>query len=319
MSNSSSPRPKPTLDDLLRLKRAERPDAAFWDDFERGLRQKQLAAIVEPRPWWLTPSLWVRKAVPYAGFVAAGAAAVFTVMMVRAPGPGGSSASAGQALTMKTLATGSSSGVDATTVAVSGGVISGGIVGTEQGELGQGEETSAAANSAELAQSSGAPRPKADDRAALALVASNAWEQSGADVNLARGFAQAEVGVGLAREVSGTGESVGFASFDLGWEALVAPSAVGNFAKMPFESTGGGLAAPSDKPSGGELVVQAPAVALTRHDRLLMKATEDLAGAEERSLAQVREHVVHRLADGEELYASITRVGVSGDRLSLKF
>jgi hypothetical protein len=41
-----------SLEDLLRLKRAERPPAEFWDQFERGLRTKQLAAIVEPRPWW---------------------------------------------------------------------------------------------------------------------------------------------------------------------------------------------------------------------------------------------------------------------------
>jgi hypothetical protein len=41
-----------TLEDLLRLKRAERPAPEFWDEFDRGLRAKQLAAIVEPRPWW---------------------------------------------------------------------------------------------------------------------------------------------------------------------------------------------------------------------------------------------------------------------------
>lgn len=41
-----------TLEDLLRVKRAERPPAEFWGDFERGMRTKQLAAIVEPRPWW---------------------------------------------------------------------------------------------------------------------------------------------------------------------------------------------------------------------------------------------------------------------------
>lgn len=41
-----------TLEDLLRLKRAEQPPAEFWGQFERGLRTKQLAAIVEPRPWW---------------------------------------------------------------------------------------------------------------------------------------------------------------------------------------------------------------------------------------------------------------------------
>jgi len=41
-----------SLEDLLRLKRAEQPPVEFWDQFEQGLRTKRLAAIVEPRPWW---------------------------------------------------------------------------------------------------------------------------------------------------------------------------------------------------------------------------------------------------------------------------
>lgn len=41
-----------TIEDLLRVKRAERPPAEFWGQFDRELRLKQLAAIVEPRPWW---------------------------------------------------------------------------------------------------------------------------------------------------------------------------------------------------------------------------------------------------------------------------
>lgn len=41
-----------SLEDLLRLKRAERPPEAFWADFDRQLRAKQLAALVEKRPWW---------------------------------------------------------------------------------------------------------------------------------------------------------------------------------------------------------------------------------------------------------------------------
>jgi hypothetical protein len=40
------------LEELLRLKRAERPDPAFWARFEAELRVRQLAAIVEKRPWW---------------------------------------------------------------------------------------------------------------------------------------------------------------------------------------------------------------------------------------------------------------------------
>jgi len=42
-----------SIEDLLRLKRAERPAPEFWGRFEQDLRAKQLAAIVEPRPWWI--------------------------------------------------------------------------------------------------------------------------------------------------------------------------------------------------------------------------------------------------------------------------
>ncbi len=45
---------KVTLEELLRLKRSERPAPEFWARFEQDLRAKQLAAIVEPRPWWIT-------------------------------------------------------------------------------------------------------------------------------------------------------------------------------------------------------------------------------------------------------------------------
>lgn len=41
-----------SLEDLLRLKRAERPAAEFWVQFDRELRAKQLAALVQQRPWW---------------------------------------------------------------------------------------------------------------------------------------------------------------------------------------------------------------------------------------------------------------------------
>ncbi len=46
-----------TLEDILRLKRSERPPAEFWTQFDRELRAKQLAALVEKRPWWRTISL----------------------------------------------------------------------------------------------------------------------------------------------------------------------------------------------------------------------------------------------------------------------
>lgn len=48
-----------TLEDLLRLKRAERPPGEFWGEFDRKLREKQLAALVAKRPWWQRlPQVW---------------------------------------------------------------------------------------------------------------------------------------------------------------------------------------------------------------------------------------------------------------------
>lgn len=51
MNQDSNKRPV-TLEDILRLKRAERPPAEFWEHFDRELRAKQLAALVNKRPWW---------------------------------------------------------------------------------------------------------------------------------------------------------------------------------------------------------------------------------------------------------------------------
>lgn len=71
--NSQLPSRKPTLEELLRVKRAERPPAEFWKRFEDELRAKQLAAIVAPRPWWRSLAVFVpgRRASALAGVGAA--------------------------------------------------------------------------------------------------------------------------------------------------------------------------------------------------------------------------------------------------------
>jgi hypothetical protein len=74
-----------SLEDLLRLKRAERPDAAFWANFEHELRQKQLTALVQKRRWWHELPLVFSRRV----YVPAGAAAIvaFTLATVRYSSP----------------------------------------------------------------------------------------------------------------------------------------------------------------------------------------------------------------------------------------
>lgn len=77
----SDPKKSVTLEDLLHLKRSERPSPEFWSQFERELRQKQLTALVQKRRWWHDlPVLLSRKV-----YVPAGAAAVvaFTLMAAR--------------------------------------------------------------------------------------------------------------------------------------------------------------------------------------------------------------------------------------------
>jgi hypothetical protein len=69
-----------TIEDLLRLKRAEQPPAEFWTDFDRELRAKQLAAIVEPRPWW-SPLIRVGSRLSHLQ-LPIGAAAVLAVTLV---------------------------------------------------------------------------------------------------------------------------------------------------------------------------------------------------------------------------------------------
>jgi hypothetical protein len=65
--------PRVTVEDLLRLKRAERPSPEFWASFEAELRQKQLAALLEKRPWWQTLS---RRALRHAYLPVSAAAAI---------------------------------------------------------------------------------------------------------------------------------------------------------------------------------------------------------------------------------------------------
>ena len=50
-SKKPTPEADERLSQLLRLKRQERPDAAFWDKFDEELRSKQLTALVRTQSW----------------------------------------------------------------------------------------------------------------------------------------------------------------------------------------------------------------------------------------------------------------------------
>jgi len=73
MSQPTNPPPKVTLEDLLRLKRHERPGPEYWERFDRELRGGMLRAFVTPEPWaWRWTRRVVARATPW---MTAGAAA----------------------------------------------------------------------------------------------------------------------------------------------------------------------------------------------------------------------------------------------------
>jgi hypothetical protein len=70
------------LGELLRLKRAERPDEAFWSEFDRGLHQRMLQTLMKKDPWILQVVRALRLRLVQGSAVAA-AAAVLVLFAVR--------------------------------------------------------------------------------------------------------------------------------------------------------------------------------------------------------------------------------------------
>jgi len=79
-------RPKVTIEDLLRFKRAEKPGPEFWSHFEQELRAKQLAAIVEKRVWWrASADVLLAWRLPLGAALAVGLVSVVAIRQVSAP------------------------------------------------------------------------------------------------------------------------------------------------------------------------------------------------------------------------------------------
>jgi len=90
---NGQPNQKVSVEDLLRLKREERPAPEFWSRFDRELRAKQLAALVEKRPWWYRLPAWSLNWRRYHLPLGATAALALTLVSLRDGGAGLSSAS----------------------------------------------------------------------------------------------------------------------------------------------------------------------------------------------------------------------------------
>jgi hypothetical protein len=71
------------LEELLRLKRAERPSEAFWNTFDRELHQRMLQTLVKKDPWYVQVLNGISGRM--AQTAAVGAAAAFLAIMVVRP------------------------------------------------------------------------------------------------------------------------------------------------------------------------------------------------------------------------------------------
>ncbi|MCU0792210.1 MAG: hypothetical protein MUE42_05035 [Opitutaceae bacterium] len=303
MSKPTKPSGHVALEDLLKLKRAERPDAEFWSEFERGLRQKQLAAIMEPKPWWLGLSLVARRHGAWAG--------------------------AGVAVAALALAFSLQS------------------VGVERTELAAARPASVAADAAQLAAAVEPVVVRADAEATMVASASEASAVSPAPASeiaqgigdldtitvraaqvaqedteraVARADVAPDVLAGALAQVAMLVDGVAVGGGDTVFAALN-PAGIGGVEPAGFGAEPAFAASAPERffaDASGEL----SAAALNpRQQRLLAGVMEQTGerGLAEKSLAAVRERVLHHVMDSEELYASISRLGVSGDRLQLRF
>lgn len=50
---NKDPQEKVSLEELLRMKRCERPDQQFWQGFDRELHQRMLQSLVKKDPWYV--------------------------------------------------------------------------------------------------------------------------------------------------------------------------------------------------------------------------------------------------------------------------
>lgn len=85
MAQPENKNTKIELEDLLRFKKYERPDDAFWTSFDAKLHQKTLQALVKPQPFWLR-LVGHFKTLIHPAFAMPGAAAVALFVFAFSPG-----------------------------------------------------------------------------------------------------------------------------------------------------------------------------------------------------------------------------------------
>lgn len=282
---------KVSLEEVLRLKRAERPDPTFWEQFEQQLRAKQLAAIVERRPWWQFDlsrlSAGVSKLRLPLGATAVIALSLVTVREYR---------SSDVASAVKPQAD-EVAGVpvnDVSPVGVSE------VAATEEVLVRAAGSSSAPAVASATGVSESAP---------VATVASNDHR---ADSPLLPWMG--DIGSSSSTLIASESTSTGAAFADLRSSALVLDESIGHADELT------GLGRATAKRDLVEPLTQVTAPTESRRARLAaLVAPASLKNASAKAAPErVRDRMISRLSE-DELYSSVSRLGVAKGGLSLNF
>jgi len=282
---------KPTLDELLRLKRLERPDAAFWQRFEQGMREKQLAAIIEPRPWWHGAALLGTRFAPLAIPATLGLAAVFAVaifnLQVNRP-EGINIAKKGTAYIAWNASPGT--GHTENTVAPAKG-------GRDEVKTYAKIADKPMFEALEPALASPTLTP-----AAFAGKSDGVKNFNETDDTKAKGQSPA-----APRELLRSNQELAGGDSPPAAESFVAT----DFLALPTIS--------AEQSGLSNDAIELESRLSARQERLLALADERVEANSAADIAHVRERMVHRLDSEESRLASASRLGVGGDRFSLRF
>jgi len=261
--NESERKTKISLEDLLQIKRAERPPAEFWTEFEQAMRTKQLAAIVETRPWWRslsTSRILVRWCVPL------GATAVVAMTFGSFRG-----------FKSQPVSVVPANNVVAVVESNAESITSDFSNKTEQVAVGTTGASDRGA-AADLALADGSLQEHASDN----VLVNQTMPQSSANAKVT-----SPVGMALAQ-------------FGVNTSADVSPAVA---SRTPVIEPLAQVATPRD----------------SRRARLLAYSVSfDPHAADSSDAVRSRERITRRISD-EAIYDSITRLGLSGDRVSIKF
>lgn len=266
---------KVTLEDLLQLKRAERPSAEFWPEFEQELRAKQLAAIVQTRSSWRD---WVGRKTLIRLCMPLGAAAVvaMTFSSVRSDGPVATPAEPVVGQVSSGLVAVNSLDADSNAAALIAG------------------EKSFANTEVAVNDGSSSTDEAAD---VMVVVPARAMQVANTNNATATNFVTRTFDANPVMQVLSEPTLVQMVGRALSVSSQAAAS------RTPVTEPLAQVATPRDN----------------RRSRLLAYSVSfDPHAADSLDAVRSRDRITHRLSD-EAIYDSITRLGLSGDRVSIKF